>query len=179
MEKIPFFENRRRKFHFCRREIDYTTSASAFFCRREMIWVRKTAINDQNTKWKKSVILDSLFDSSGDIKRGKSTFPLTQQTLSYDIFTTSHWQLNRKQRPSQLMFNQYSYAILKHGYWQLPFQKKSMRFAKRPHAVQKITRKAIATWLAIVREDLINLQLSYNKVMEIESNIKLVDKKKI
>ena len=36
------FENRRREFHFCRHEIDYTTFASAFFCRREMIWVRKT-----------------------------------------------------------------------------------------------------------------------------------------
>ena len=31
LEKIPFFENRRRKFHFCRREIDYATFASASF----------------------------------------------------------------------------------------------------------------------------------------------------
>ena len=54
-----------------------------------------------------------------------------------------------------------------------------MRFAKRPHAVQKTTRKAIATWLAIVGEDPINIQLSYDKTMEIESNIELEDKKKI
>ena len=40
--KIQFFEKCRREFHFCRREIDYTTFASAFFCRREMILVRKT-----------------------------------------------------------------------------------------------------------------------------------------
>ena len=53
-----------------------------------------------------------------------------------------------------------------------------MRFAKRPHAVQKTTWKAIATWLTIV-EDLINLQLSYDKAMEIENNIELEDKKKI
>ena len=37
-----FFENCRREFHFCRREIDNATFASAFFCRREIIWVRKT-----------------------------------------------------------------------------------------------------------------------------------------
>ena len=41
--KIQFFEHCRREFHFCRREIDYTTFASVFFCRREIIWVRKTA----------------------------------------------------------------------------------------------------------------------------------------
>ena len=27
LEKYIFFENRKREFHFCRREIDYTTSA--------------------------------------------------------------------------------------------------------------------------------------------------------
>ena len=37
LEKIPFFETRRRECHFCQHEIDYTTSASTFFCRREMI----------------------------------------------------------------------------------------------------------------------------------------------
>ena len=41
--KIQFFENCRHEFHFCRREIDYTTFVSAFFCRHEIIWVRKTA----------------------------------------------------------------------------------------------------------------------------------------
>ena len=33
--KIQFFEN-------WRREIDYLTFASAFFCRRDITWVRKT-----------------------------------------------------------------------------------------------------------------------------------------
>ena len=40
--KMQFFENCRREFHFCRREIDNTTFASGFVCRREIIWVRKT-----------------------------------------------------------------------------------------------------------------------------------------
>ena len=40
--KIQFFENCQREFHFCWREIDNTTFASAFFCQREIIWVRKT-----------------------------------------------------------------------------------------------------------------------------------------
>ena len=35
--KIQFFENRRREFHFCRLEIDYTTFAS-------VVWVRKTGL---------------------------------------------------------------------------------------------------------------------------------------
>ena len=34
--EIQFFENRRREFNFCRREIDCATFASTF-CRREMI----------------------------------------------------------------------------------------------------------------------------------------------
>ena len=41
--KIQFFENHWHEFHFCRRKIDDTTFASAFVCRREMIWARKTA----------------------------------------------------------------------------------------------------------------------------------------
>ena len=40
--KIQFFENCRREFHFYKREIHYSTFASAFFCRREIIWVKKT-----------------------------------------------------------------------------------------------------------------------------------------
>ena len=40
--KIKFFENCRHEFHFCWREIHYTTFALAFFCWHEIIWVRKT-----------------------------------------------------------------------------------------------------------------------------------------
>ena len=40
--KIQFFENCRHEFHFCRREIDNATFTSAFFCRREIIGVKKT-----------------------------------------------------------------------------------------------------------------------------------------
>ena len=34
--KIQFFEKCRREFHFCRREIDYTTFALPFFCRSDI-----------------------------------------------------------------------------------------------------------------------------------------------
>ena len=39
--KIQFFENCRRKFYFCRREIDCITFRSAFFCRHKIYWVLK------------------------------------------------------------------------------------------------------------------------------------------
>ena len=45
--KIHFFENCRREFHFCRREIDYLTFASTFFCQREIIRFRKTEFTSQ------------------------------------------------------------------------------------------------------------------------------------
>ena len=46
--KIQFLENCRRDFHFCQCETDNATFASAFFCRREIIWVRKTVYLPQN-----------------------------------------------------------------------------------------------------------------------------------
>ena len=48
--KIQFCEYCRCKFHFCRREIDCTAFESAFFCRHEITWVRKTELGISNIK---------------------------------------------------------------------------------------------------------------------------------
>ena len=39
--KLQFLKNCWHEFHFCQCEIDYTTFTSAFFCQRNIIWVRK------------------------------------------------------------------------------------------------------------------------------------------
>ena len=49
------------EFHFCRHEIDYTFFVSAFFCRHEIIWVRKTGSSTSRRCW--GAIIHYIFNS--------------------------------------------------------------------------------------------------------------------
>ena len=69
LQKSNFFENCRREFHFYKREIYYSTFASAFFCRREIIWVKKTDSHKKIMFFHRSVALKRTVHSNSSTQK--------------------------------------------------------------------------------------------------------------